>query len=95
MCGYEKNILYLHNSKLHGYKVMPREEQNMVGYIVALITEFAKRYNLQQRQAYAYLKRFKGMKHLLDHFGVLHTQSFPDTVDVLAQVCANNGGGLK
>jgi hypothetical protein len=25
----------------------------------------------------------------------LHTQSFPDTVEVLAQVCANNGGGLQ
>ena len=46
-------------------------------------------------KAYAYLKRFKGIEHLREHYGVLHTQSFPDTVDVLAQVCLNNGGQLR
>ena len=38
---------------------------------------------------------YKGMEHLHDHYGVLHTQSFPDAVEALAQVCANNGGELK
>lgn len=74
---------------------MSREDKNIIGYTVALITEFATCYGIRPRQAYAYLKRFKGLKHLQQHYGVLHTQSFPDTVEVLAQVCANNGGGLK
>ena len=74
---------------------MPREEKNMVGFIVALISEFAKRFGINPRQSYAYLMRYQGMKHLHDHYSVLHTQSFPDTVDVLVQVCANNGGGLR
>ena len=76
-------------------ETMAREERNVIGYTVSLITEFAHRYGIQPRQAYAYLKRFKGMEHLQRHYGILHTQSFPDTVDTLAQVCLNNGGELR
>lgn len=74
---------------------MSREEKNVIGYTVALISEFAQRFGIQPRQAYAYLKRFKGMEHLEHHYGFLHTQSFSDTVDALAQVCINNGGQLQ
>ena len=74
---------------------MAREDRNVFGFTVALITEFAQHYGVQPRQAYAYLKRFKGMEHLREHYGVLHTQSFPDSVDVLTQVCLNNGGLLR
>jgi len=74
---------------------MTREETNIIGYTVALISEFAQRYNIHPRQAYAYLKRFKGMEHLQSYYNVLHTQSFHDTVDALTQVCLNNGGELR
>ena len=74
---------------------MAREERNIIGYTVALISEFSLRFGIHPRQAYAYLKRYKGMEHLLRHYGFLHTQSFPDTIDVLVQVCQNNGGELQ
>ena len=74
---------------------MSREDKNIIGFTVALISEFANRYEIHPRQAYAYLKRYKGLEHLQQQYGVLHTLSFPDTVEALAQVCANNGGGLK
>lgn len=74
---------------------MSRDEHNKIGYIVALVSEFATHFGISPRQAYAYLKRFKGIDHLESHYGVLHTQSFPDTVEVLAEVCAHHGGGLK
>ena len=73
---------------------MAREDRNVFGFTVALISEFASRFGIKPRQAYAYLKRFKGMEHLREHYAVLHTQSFSDTVEALAQVCANNGGRL-
>ena len=75
--------------------IMSREERNTVGYVVALISEFAAFFGIQPRQAYAYLKRFKGLEHLERHYGVLHTQSFPDAVETMAEVCAHNGGQLK
>ena len=74
---------------------MAREERNFIGYTVALISEFSSRFGIRPRQAYAYLKRFKGLEHLQQHYGILHTYSFPDTVEVLAQVCLNNGGELR
>lgn len=74
---------------------MAREDRNVIGFTVALISEFAACYGIRQRQAYAYLKRYKGLEHFQNHYGVLHTQSFPDAVEALAQVCANNGGQLR
>lgn len=74
---------------------MAHEERNIIGYTVALVSEFANRFNVEQRQAYAYMKRYKGLEHLRRYYGVLHTQSFPDSVEAIAQVCAQNGGGLK
>ena len=74
---------------------MPREERNIIGFTVALISEFAHHFGIHPRQAYAYMKRYKGLEHLHQYYGVLHTQSFPDTVEVMALVCANNGGELR
>ena len=74
---------------------MAREDRNVFGFTVALISEFATHFGINPRQAYAYLKRFKGIEHLREHYAVLHTQSFPDIIEALAQVCANNGGQLR
>lgn len=74
---------------------MSREQKNAISYTVALISEFASYFGIRPQQAYAYLKRFKGLAHLENHYGVLHTQSFSDTINSLAQVCANHGGMLR
>ena len=74
---------------------MAREDRNVFGFTVALISEFAAHFGINPRQAYAYLKRFKSLEHLREHYAVLHTLSFPDTIEVLAQVCVNNGGQLR
>lgn len=74
---------------------MSREEHNTVGYVVALVSEFATRYGIMPRQAYAYLRRFKGLDHLYQHYNVLHTHSFEDTVEAVSEVCRHNGGKLK
>lgn len=73
---------------------MSREKYNIIQFTVALIAEFALRFGISQRQALNYLVRFKGMDHLENHYDILHTFSFEDTIDSLAQVCRNNGGQL-
>ena len=73
---------------------MPREDHNMIGYVVALISEFAAKYDILSRQAYAYLKRFKGLDYLYKHYNVLHTFSFEDTVQSVSDVCRHNGEKL-
>lgn len=74
---------------------MSRENHNIVGYVVALISEFASKYQIEQRQAYAYLKRFKGLEHLYQHYNIIHTFSFEDSVEALTEVCKHNGGKLS
>ena len=74
---------------------MTRDENNKLWYTVALISEFAQYYGTKPRQAYAYLKRYKGMEHLSAHYSVLHTLSFSDAIETLTQVCHNNGGALR
>ena len=74
---------------------MSREETNQIRYIFALIAEFAKKYNLGQRQAYNHLKRFKGIDYLMSFYDVLHTQSFEDAIHDISIICERNGGTLK
>ena len=54
---------------------MAREERNIIGYTVALVSEFANRFDVEQRQVYAYMKRHKGLEHLRRYYGVLHTHN--------------------
>jgi hypothetical protein len=74
---------------------MSREETNKWKYTIALIAEFADRFGIGEKQAYNYLSRFKGLAHLFTFYNVIHTQSFDDAVDMMIQVCAHNGGGLR
>ena len=74
---------------------MSREETNKLKYTIALIAEFANRFGIGEKQAYNYLSRFKGLSHLFAFYNVIHTQSFDDAVDMMIQVCAHNGGGLR
>ena len=74
---------------------MSREETNQIRYIIALIAEFAKKFNLGQQQAYNYLKRFKGIDYLMSFYDVLHTQSFEDAIHDISIICERNGGTLK
>ena len=74
---------------------MSREETNKLKYTIALIAEFANRFGIGEKQAYNYLSRFKGLAHLFTFYNGIHTQSFDDAVDMMIQVCAHNGGGLR
>lgn len=73
---------------------MSREEKNRLEYTIALITDFANAYHIKQKQAFNYLRRFKGLDFLKKHYDVMHTQSFEDTIEALTLVCNRNGGGL-
>jgi len=74
---------------------MAREELNKLKYTIALIAEFAKKFNLGQRQALHYLKRYKGLDYLQSFYDVLHTKSFEETLHDISIICQRNGGGLQ
>ena len=74
---------------------MAREELNKLKYTIALIAEFAKKFNLGQRQALNYLKRYKGLDYLQAFYDVLRTKSFEETLHDVSIICQRNGGGLQ
>ncbi len=73
---------------------MPREEQNLLNYIVVCISEFASRFGIHTRNAYLFLHRNKGLEFLREFYDVEHTLSFDDVMDDLMAVCQRNGGVL-
>lgn len=72
------------NTKLH----------DVIEYTVALISEFAERYKLTERQAYRYLNFHNGIAFLEENYGVIHTLSFREAVDSVARFCNRMGGKL-
>lgn len=69
-------------------------DKRVIGYIVAVISEFAKAYNMTIREASNYLNRYKGLEFLTEHYEAEHLLSLDDSVQDLARVCYNNGGGV-
>ncbi len=70
-------------------------DKNILGFLVALVAEFAARFGISQQAAYNYIRRYKGLDYYFRHYAILHTLSFDDNVDNLIQVCANHGGTLQ
>lgn len=75
--------------------ITPRSiDKRIIGYVVAAINEFARIHNLTVREASNYLNRYKGLDFLVDHYEVEHLLSLEDSVEDLAHVCYNQGGGI-
>ena len=73
---------------------MSNYEKSKIEYIVVCISEFANRFNLSSQQAYAYLKRYKGIDYLDEFYDVEHLFSIEDAVDDVTNMCKRNGGTL-
>ncbi|MFI3259515.1 MAG: DUF3791 domain-containing protein, partial [Rikenellaceae bacterium] len=69
--------------------------RKVAGFVVACVSEFARSYSLTIKEASNYLKRYKGLEFLTLHYEAQHLLSIEDSVQDLAQVCHNNGGGLR
>ncbi len=69
-------------------------DKRVIGYVVAAISEFAKTYNLSVKEASNYLNRYKGLDFLAEHYEAEHLLSLEDSVQDLARVCYNQGGGI-
>lgn len=63
-------------------------------YIIALINEFAKRYNLSDRQAFNYIHIHKGVGFIEHNYGIIHTLDFDEAVESVANYCRKSGGLL-
>ena len=73
---------------------MSKQDKNILAFLVALVAEFATRFDISQDVAYNYIRKYHGLDYFFKHYNILHTLSFEENVDDLVQVCANHGGQL-
>lgn len=63
-------------------------------WVTIFIYEFAKRFGLTIKEAFAYLHRFKAIDYIDKHYGFVHTQSFESIIDDMVVFCKQRGGKL-
>jgi len=73
---------------------MSEKNINMIGFLVALINEFAKRFDITDKESYEYIARYGGIEMFIEHYNILHTLSFADMVEGMASFCHRKGGEL-
>ncbi len=73
---------------------MKYSKRDIIEYIIALVNEFARRYDLTEKQAYRYIRIHKGIAFIEEHYGIMHTLGFEDAVDGVALYCRKSGGLL-
>ena len=73
---------------------MSKDVQNRVTYMIYCVSAFANHHGLNFKQAYSYLKRFKGITFLDECYEAEHLLSISDAVTDLTIICNRNGGAL-
>lgn len=63
-------------------------------YIIALVNEFAKKFNLSDKQAFNYIRNHQGVSFIEDNYGIIHTLDFQEAVESVALFCRKTGGLL-
>ena len=73
---------------------MEYKVRDIIEYIIALVNEFAKRFDLTEKQAYRYISMYKGVTFVEQNYGIIHTLDFKEAVDSVALYCRKKGGKL-
>ncbi len=63
-------------------------------WTLIFLWEFGKKYGLDMRQAFSYLKRYKGIAFIEKNYDYVHTQSFASMVEDISEYCHRHGGAL-
>jgi hypothetical protein len=71
---------------------LDKQTSDKVSFITFMITEFALAYKMEMPQAYRYLKQYKGLDYLSEHWWALHTDNKFYALRDIQQVCYENGG---
>ena len=63
-------------------------------YSMYIVRMFAEHFGLNEKQAFNYLDRHKGLAFVRDHYEVMHTLDFDYAIQDVQEVCQMNGGRL-
>lgn len=74
---------------------MSEQLRKQINYTVVCVNEFARRNKIDSLTAFEYLKEYKGLAFLDEHYDIEHCLSLDDAIDDLALICSQNGGVLS
>ncbi len=70
------------------------EERKQINYVVACVSEFARKHNLTMKKAFQFLFEYGAIAFLKENYDVEHTLSLEDALDDMLVICEKNGGKL-
>lgn len=73
---------------------MSQTNKERTDWTLIFLWEFGKKYSLDLRQAFNYMKRYKGIAFIEKNYDYVHTQSFTSMVTEMAEYCRRHGGLL-
>lgn len=73
---------------------MSKQKLYKINYIMLFISEFAKKFELTEKQAFNYLDRYKGLAFVNRFYNVIHTFDFEYAINDVREVCQANGGKI-
>lgn len=76
------------------FSAMTEQNTHKISFLVALISEFGRRFGVTDRQSYEYISSCGGIDMFLQNYDILHTLSFADMVEGMAAFCERKGGKL-
>ena len=70
------------------------EQKRKIGFTIACVNEFARKYQISSKEAFQYLFKFKGIAFNKENYDVEHTLDFETILEDLGILCKKNGGTL-
>lgn len=68
--------------------------QKQINYIIACVSEFARAFSMNTKDAFRYLYDYKAIAFLKENYDIEHTLSFNDAIEDMTIICRKNGGSL-
>ena len=67
---------------------------NTIEYLVLIVSQFARKSEISEREAYNYLEQYGAIALCEKHYDIMHTLSVEENIDSLAVYCRRKGGSL-
>jgi len=71
------------------------ENKKIIFFYITCIMDFAEKFNITIKDAFSYLKKYKGIHFLMENYNIEHTLSKDDTLEALTNITLKNGGNLN
>ena len=65
-----------------------------IEWTLIFVLEFGRKFGLTLKQAFDYLKCYKGIEFVDRHYDYVHTQSFQSMINDISEYCRRKGGNL-